>query len=341
MEDSATLKVLTLNARFLLDRHHAREELIKDALRGHDVVCLQEVATGGVWSGQEKRLAEAVSKDGNRHDVLVTSDVCVPSYIAQTPLVGRVFTFAFESRLGLFLRDLWHLFNDAFLEGFLSIFDGATLFHMPIFGHLVYVLLGTVWLFGNATITRKTLQPQPHSPLLVGGTYRVAQKTLLRVPLTPDGLHYRNVWVVNTHLTDTPQGSDLKQLQRCQEQRTREFLKILIWLESDENMQPEDAVIMMGDMNAQPHERLHSFVAEYGFRSAYKVAHGAEPEKTFHQNHECPTKDVTPEECIDYVFYRGPLQVTDAEIRANKPHPDDARIYPSDHFAVSATFAVL
>lgn len=335
---SAEIKVLTLNTRFVLDRHHTREPLMKDTIRGHDVVGLQEVGTGGAWFGQEKRLAEALTSTGE--DVLVKCDVCLPSYLSQTAIIGRIFTFLFNSRLGLLLRDLCFLFNDYFLELVLSVVDGAALFHMPILGLIFYLTLGSVWTFSNVTMCKKALQPQSHAPLLVGGTYRTAQKTLIRVPLDPAQTAHRNVWVVNTHLTDTPEGATLKEIQLCQEQRTREFLRILLWLESDENMEPQDAVIMMGDMNAQPHERLHSFVAEYGFRSAYEAAHGHEPEKTFHQQHECPTKHTVPEECIDYIFFRGPVQVVRASLEALAPHPENSSLYPSDHFGVSATFRV-
>ena len=53
---------------------------------------------------------------------------------------------------------------------------------------------------------------------------------------------------------------------------------VLSWMEPER--QRGAGCVMMGDFNAQPDEPCYKLLAELGWRSAFKCAHGEEPEVT-------------------------------------------------------------
>jgi hypothetical protein len=44
--------------------------------------------------------------------------------------------------------------------------------------------------------------------------------------------------------------------------------------------------------------------------------------------------------CLDYIWVRGPIRVTDARLVFDRPDPDDPTLYPSDHVGVAARLEI-
>jgi endonuclease/exonuclease/phosphatase family metal-dependent hydrolase len=130
--------------------------------------------------------------------------------------------------------------------------------------------------------------------------------------------------VVVTHLHHGPDDP---------EPRMDQVNQVLRWIEGA----PEhDALIVMGDFNAHPDERTYSMMLEAGFRSAYREANGAEPEKTWRTPIVAPMIDDTATEgCIDYLFIRGAVEVERAWLTFDRPDPEDPGLWPSDHYGLS------
>jgi endonuclease/exonuclease/phosphatase family metal-dependent hydrolase len=70
------------------------------------------------------------------------------------------------------------------------------------------------------------------------------------------------------------------------------------------------------------------------FRSAYEVAHGCEPDKTW------PTPvndwDNSPPGTLDYIFVSPEFRVLEAGIAFDTPSPDNGDLFPSDHLGLYA-----
>lgn len=158
-----------------------------------------------------------------------------------------------------------------------------------------------------------------HETLDLPDGERVAQRALIDV----DG---SILCFCNTHLHDKPANESI---------RLPQMQALLEWL-ADVTY----PTILTGDMNARP-ESTTILKAKAKYQSAYEVAHGSEPAVT------CPTPLDTnfhPDRCsaIDYIFFSDDsLQVTSASIVADIPHPDDDRLYPSDHYGILATIDLI
>ena len=96
------------------------------------------------------------------------------------------------------------------------------------------------------------------------------------------------------------------------------------------------ARVVAGDFNAYAGEPTVEFMKER-FASAHEAANGAEPEKTW----PTPVNTWDPSEpgCLDYIFVEG-ARVLGASLAFDKPHPDDATLFPSDHLGVIARLEV-
>jgi endonuclease/exonuclease/phosphatase family metal-dependent hydrolase len=102
-----------------------------------------------------------------------------------------------------------------------------------------------------------------------------------------------------------------------------------------------DAVIVMGDFNADPKEPAYARMVEAGFRSAFAEANGAEPTVTWPSGLQAPAMDTDGEpDCLDYIWVRGAVRVGDARVVFDRPHPDDPTLYPSDHFGLAASLEI-
>ena len=78
-----------------------------------------------------------------------------------------------------------------------------------------------------------------------------------------------------------------------------------------------------------------------GFRSAFEEANGAEPAVTWPSGLTAPGMDTDGEpECLDYIWLRGTVRATSARLVFDRPDPEDATIYPSDHFGIAAQLEI-
>ena len=110
-----------------------------------------------------------------------------------------------------------------------------------------------------------------------------------------------------------------------------------------------DGVVILGDFNAYPDGPCYEEFVKRGYISAYKAAHGREPDVTFHQNHSCDTKDVGPEACLDYIFYTGCLEIvptsdkqgSNCALVGTKAAISDETLFPSDHYGIVADLRIL
>ena len=94
---------------------------------------------------------------------------------------------------------------------------------------------------------------------------------------------------------------------------------------------------MVGDFNADPAEQTAIRMRAAGYRSAYAEANGADPAVTWPSGLQAPAMDMDGEpECLDYIWVRDAVMVTNARLAFDRPDPDDATLYPSDHLGISA-----
>ena len=99
-----------------------------------------------------------------------------------------------------------------------------------------------------------------------------------------------------------------------------------------------DAVVAMGDFNADPGESTYRRMREAGFRSAYAEANGGEPAVTWPSGLQAPAMDTDGvPKCLDYVWVRGDVHVVDARLVFDRPAVDDPTLYPSDHLGIATT----
>jgi endonuclease/exonuclease/phosphatase family metal-dependent hydrolase len=123
------------------------------------------------------------------------------------------------------------------------------------------------------------------------------------------------------------------------EARLRQIELLLPWLDATP---AHDALIVVGDFNADPREPAHARMREAGFRSAYAEANGAEPAVTWPSGLQAPAMDTDGEpDCLDYIWLRGAVAAEDARLAFDRPAVGDPTLYPSDHFGIAAHVRIL
>jgi len=133
------------------------------------------------------------------------------------------------------------------------------------------------------------------------------------------------VLVAVTHLHHLVSGEDARDEQARQ---------LLAWLDE---APPTDARIVVGDFNAEPVEPTYARMVAAGYRSAYAEANGEDPDVTWPSGLQAPAMDTDGEPgCLDYIWIRGELRVSDARLVFDRPHPEDPTLFPSDHFGMAA-----
>ncbi len=169
---------------------------------------------------------------------------------------------------------------------------------------------------GIALLSRLPVVEVDTLNLPVGG--RVAQRLrVLKHDLPFD--------VVNTHLHHEPEDDESL--------REPQMRTIVDWLTA--SAAPDRNWLITGDFNAQPLSSTVQLLSGR-FRSAYSTLHGAEP-LTF----PTPLVDYDyPPVAIDYIFF-DPTRLTpvSATIVGAQPAAHDPRLYPSDHFGLTAAFS--
>lgn len=158
------------------------------------------------------------------------------------------------------------------------------------------------------------------------GENRVA--LVLDVPIRPEGETARHLRVVTTHLhwvPDEPQ------------KRVAQVRRLIDWLAEHTETRSLAATVIAGDLNATPDEPACGALRDAGFRSAYEMVHGAEPEWTYPSPMTPKDVAVRPASCIDYIWLFGAVGVQSADTAFGEPAMNDSSLYPSDHRGIVAT----
>ncbi len=104
---------------------------------------------------------------------------------------------------------------------------------------------------------------------------------------------------------------------------------------------PADAIVVVGDFNAEPDEAAYARMRSAGYRSAYSEANGTEPEVTWPSGLVGPAIDTDgPPGCLDYIWVQGAISVDDCRLVFDRPAVGDPGLYPSDHLGLAAHLTV-
>ena len=154
-----------------------------------------------------------------------------------------------------------------------------------------------------------------------------ATRSALRVVLAlPGGT--RLVMAV-THLHHMPEDEAVRDQQAA---------ALVAWLDE---APAHDALVVVGDFNAEPDEPAYSRMREAGFTSAYAQANGAEPAVTWPSGLQAPAMDTDGDPgCLDYVWLRGAARAERARLAWDRPAVGDPTLYPSDHVGVVAEVVI-
>lgn len=172
--------------------------------------------------------------------------------------------------------------------------------------------------YGNSLLVREPLTGREVERLDLG-MQRAAHRTLIDLPTGSA------VLVAVTHLHHLPADVAVRDEQTA---------ALLDWLAA---AGPTDAVIAMGDFNADPAEPAYARMTAAGFRSAYAEAKGAEPPVTWPSGLQAPAMDTDGDaRCLDYIWLRGAALALDARLVFDRPDPHDPTLYPSDHLGIAA-----
>ena len=172
--------------------------------------------------------------------------------------------------------------------------------------------------YGNSLLVREPLAATQVDRLDLG-LDRAAHRAVVALP------GGATVLAVVTHLHH--RGPD----ERQRDEQTRALLD---WLDG---APATDARVVVGDFNADPAEPAAIRMRAAGYRSAYAEANGADPAVTWPSGLQAPAMDTDGSpECLDYIWLRGAARVADARLTFDRPDPDDATLYASDHLGLSA-----
>ena len=120
--------------------------------------------------------------------------------------------------------------------------------------------------------------------------------------------------------------------------RVTQVEALLPWLDASPT---HDAMIVVGDFNADPREPAYECMLDGGFRSAYAEANGAEPGVTWPSGLQAEAMDTDGDpECLDYIWLRGTVTAETARLAFDRPAPGDPTLYPSDHLGIAATVRI-
>ena len=121
-------------------------------------------------------------------------------------------------------------------------------------------------------------------------------------------------------------------------ERLEQVEALLAWLETSP---AHDAMIVVGDFNADPRTPAYARMAAAGYRSAFAVANGAEPAVTWPSGLQAPGMDTDGEpDCLDFVWVRGAVEVEGARLVFDRPSVGDSTLYPSDHVGIAARLRI-
>ncbi len=172
--------------------------------------------------------------------------------------------------------------------------------------------------YGNSMLIREHLAVGDYDRLDLGLT-RSAHR--VRVALPGGG---RLLFAV-THLHHPPQ---------AHAERLAQIGQLLAWLDGSPQ---HEAMVLVGDFNADPGEPAYASLGAAGFRSAYLEANGHEPPVTWPSGLQAPAMDTDGDpDCLDYIWLRGAVEAEDARLVFDRADALDPTLYPSDHVGIAA-----
>ena len=176
--------------------------------------------------------------------------------------------------------------------------------------------------YGNSLLVREPLAATDVDRVDLG----MNRSALRALVLLPGGA---TVLTVVTHLHHLGPDEALRDEQTA---------AILSWLTSGPTA---DATVLVGDFNADPAEPALARLRRAAFRSAYEEANGNEPAVTWPSGLIAPAMDTDGDpECLDYIWVRGAVRVGSASLCFDRPDPEDATLYPSDHLGIAARLEI-
>ena len=123
-----------------------------------------------------------------------------------------------------------------------------------------------------------------------------------------------------------------------EEIRAEQAEALVAWLA---DLAPPAPLVVVGDFNAEPVEPTYRVMEAAGFRSAFAVANGREPDVTWPSGIQAPGMDTDGDPgCLDYIWVRGAIEVSSCALAFDRPAVDDPTLYPSDHIGLVASIRV-
>jgi len=176
--------------------------------------------------------------------------------------------------------------------------------------------------YGNAILVKEPLAFDSNERLDLGIS-RSAHR--IRVTLPGGG---RLLFAV-THLHHPPAAGA---------ERLTQVEALVAWLATS----PEhEAMVVVGDFNANPREPAYARMGAAGFRSAHRERNGTEPSVTWPSGLQAPAMDTDGDpDCLDYIWVRGAIEVDEVRLAFNRADAEDPTLYPSDHFGLAAWIRV-
>jgi endonuclease/exonuclease/phosphatase family metal-dependent hydrolase len=175
---------------------------------------------------------------------------------------------------------------------------------------------------GNSMLVREPLEARDVERLDLGRG-RAAHRALVALP------GGSSVVFAVTHLHHVPADEAA---------RLEQATALAAWLDKAPQA---DARIVVGDFNAEPVEPAYGAMTAAGYRSSHLEANGAEPAVTWPSGLEAPMIDDDGDPgCLDYIWVSGAVRVESCRVVFDRPAVDDAKLFPSDHFGLSARLVI-
>lgn len=176
--------------------------------------------------------------------------------------------------------------------------------------------------YGNSVLVKAPLVAARPERLDIGAG-RSASRAVIALPGGAQLLF------VATHLHHVPEDEGLRDQQAA---------ALLAWLD---DAPAHDAVAVVGDFNAEPHEPAAGRIRDAGFVSAYAQANGEDPAVTWPSGIQAEAMDTDGDPgCLDYVWLRGAARAEEARLVFDRPAVGDPTLYPSDHVGIAARLLV-
>jgi endonuclease/exonuclease/phosphatase family metal-dependent hydrolase len=132
--------------------------------------------------------------------------------------------------------------------------------------------------------------------------------------------------IVNTHLHHLPKDDESIRLKQIR--------VLLDWMFQRANQKRR--WLLVGDLNAKPHSSTVNEVKKR-LKSAFLSVHGVEPDFTFPTPLVSGTGEWYQPRTLDYIFFDpSAFRIEEAYLAFTRPHPQDERLFPSDHYGLAA-----